>query len=103
MTNAEVPARFLRLRVITERGCWEYTGYRNRDGYVKVWWKGRRVFLHRLVYALAHGRVPSGKLVTHECDNPPCFNPDHLHSGTHSTNLKHQYQRGRRKPKELIP
>jgi hypothetical protein len=77
--------------------CWIYTGCRNNSGYGKVRWKGRLVYMHRLAYALAHGRVPSGKIVCHQCDTPECFNPECLQAGTHSTNLKQRWKRGSKK------
>ena len=83
--------------------CWIYTGCRNNNGYGKVRWKGRLVYMHRLAYALAHGRVPSGKIVCHQCDTKPCFNPACLQAGTKSTNMKQYHRRHgkRREAQEL--
>lgn len=99
-----LPASLMaRAYVSASSGCWLWLGALTSEGYGRVRWKKRQVYVHRLAYAIVHGRVPSGKLVCHKCDVRECFNPAHLQSGSHSTNLRHQYQRGRRKPKEVVP
>jgi hypothetical protein len=35
-------------------------------------------------------------LVCHSCDNPPCFNPEHLHVGDEASNAQESAARGRR-------
>lgn len=61
---------------ITE--CWEWTGSRTKAGYGKVSWKGRLVYVHRLVYELLEGPIPEGLQIDHICRNRACANPDHL-------------------------
>jgi hypothetical protein len=71
--------------VITSRGCWEWQGSRNQQGYANSG-KGR---VHRLVLAAKLGRpIKTGLHALHECDNPCCVNPDHLWEGTFSDNMK---------------
>lgn len=94
--------RFWTRKEVTDSGCWLWTGARNNCGYGKVRWRGRLVYVHRLAYYLTHGRNPQGGCVLHKCDTPACFNPEHLQGGTHSTNLKHQYQRNRRRTPKPI-
>lgn len=51
----------------------------------------------RLAWALVHGKVPT-KLICHNCpdgDNRACINPDHLWEGTHSSNTKDMFAKGR--------
>lgn len=76
-------------------GCWLWTASVDKDGYAKVWSNGKMVKAHRLFYAAASGKPLSGINVLHDCDNPACVNPAHLHPGTQAENLKERTQRGR--------
>ena len=42
----------------------------------------RAVLTHRFVFENLFGPIPEGISILHSCDNPPCFNPMHLFSGT---------------------
>lgn len=56
---------------------------------------------HRIAWTLGHNpnatrvEVPSGLLVRHTCDNPPCCNPAHLITGTQAQNTADMMERGR--------
>lgn len=72
-------------------GCWEWTGSVVGRGYgatkvpnPKGGW--RNEYVHRLSYMLHNGPIPPGKQVLHRCDNMPCWNPEHLFSGTNTEN-----------------
>lgn len=83
---------------VTPQGCWEWQGYRTRQGYGHLClagYHGRMVFAHRVVWEQRHGPVPAGKILMHECDNPPCVNPKHLRLGTHLENRRDAIQKGR--------
>lgn len=51
--------------------------------------------MHRAAWIDSHGRIPEGHVVRHRCDNPPCFNVEHLETGTYSDNLADMFERGR--------
>ena len=67
----------------TASGCIEWTGNRTTGGYGSMRWNGPPVPTHRIAWQLEHGSIPDGMWVLHKCDNPPCFNPEHLFLGTH--------------------
>lgn len=75
--------------------CWEWQAARHTFGYGK-YWDGERVLdAHRVSYAFHNGPIPSGMVVRHKCDNPPCVNPDHLELGTQAQNIADAVARGR--------
>jgi HNH endonuclease len=92
-------------RTITEDGCWEWGGYRsmptgrNKKGYGRLSTIARRRLgayqAHIAAYTLVNGLVPNGLRVLHHCDNPPCFNPEHLYAGTPKENTRDALERGR--------
>ena len=55
---------------------------------------GRTQAAHRVAYAIAYG--PPVGIVLHQCDTPTCCNPQHMRNGSHSSNLRDAYERGRR-------
>lgn len=76
-------------------GCWEWPHARNNRGYgVKVV-KNRQKVVSRLAFEIAHRPLGPGEIVRHSCDNPPCFNPEHLLPGTHLDNMRDKRERGR--------
>jgi len=75
-------------------GCWEWHLRLLSDGYGQVMYEGVMWRAHRLALVL-DGDDPTGSLVLHSCDNPPCVNPDHLRIGTHVDNHNDMVERGR--------
>lgn len=83
--------------------CWEYTGYRSNLGYGKFsLGRDRQVFVHRLAYEIFVGPITGNLLVCHRCDNPPCFNPEHLFLGSQKDNLRDALAKGRCRNKVLF-
>lgn len=68
--RAEIEARTR----ITDEGCWDWSGYRDRDGYGH--WQ--RQPAHRAVWKIMIGPIPEGHHLHHICRNPGCVNPAHL-------------------------
>ena len=56
----------------------------------------RRMTAHRAIFAHYNGPIPSGMVVRHRCDNPPCVAREHLHLGTQGDNVRDIHERGRR-------
>ena len=80
---------------VTESGCWEWSGGRNDRNYGQVRFGGKMTRAHRLSYETYIGEIPSGMVVRHICDNPPCINPAHLETGTLADNNRDKAERGR--------
>jgi hypothetical protein len=79
-------------------GCWEWTGPLSR-GYGVFGCNGKHVKAHRYAWEDANDApVPPGVHVLHDCDNPRCVRPDHLHLGTHGDNMREMIARRRRVP-----
>lgn len=94
MFNVVIENRFW-TKVDVRDGCWSWRAARNPKGYGVFSCEGRTVSAHRFSYELYNGPIPSGMVVRHKCDNPPCVNPDHLELGTQADNERDKINRGR--------
>ena len=54
--------------------CWPWAGAVNDKGYGQLYVGNRREYVHRIAYEVAHGPIPEGVVVAHECHNrdPKC-------------------------------
>ncbi|MFO7180891.1 MAG: HNH endonuclease signature motif containing protein [Pseudomonadota bacterium] len=79
--------------------CWIWTGTKLQHGYGALDTRrhGKRIVIraHRFAWELTYGPIPEGLHVLHECDNPSCVRPEHLHLGTHAQNMAEMAARGR--------
>lgn len=82
--------------------CFEWPGECDRNGYGQVRVAadpprkmGARSMTHILAYEYFVGPVPDGLELLHSCDNPPCWNPDHLTADTHAANMRQVAERAR--------
>lgn len=82
-----------RIRVNPDTGCWEWTGavipikFRN-GGYGVIGYNQRQRRIHRMVWEILMGSIPSGLESDHLCRNRNCGNPDHLELVTHLENVR---------------
>lgn len=85
--------------------CWNWTGARDEDGYglirlTRVTQTPIRV--HRLYAAMTGILDPSSDdLILHACDNPACFNPEHLFSGSARDNARDRVLKARNPGQKL--
>jgi len=97
-----------------ETGCWEWQGYRRKNGYGFFrlgipHTKRRKILAHRWSFYLATGHWPHAPLyVLHSCANPSCVNPVHLRAGTHLENMRDKIKDGHtmvgdKNPSRLYP
>ena len=69
-------------------GCWEWQGYRDRDGYGQFnVYRRQRMQAHRYSYEMIVGPIPDGLQIDHLCRNTSCVNPAHLEPVTCQVNL----------------
>lgn len=83
-----IPDRVLqRLRPSGPGQCWTWDGAHDGRGYAKL----GKARVARILLGLTDPRVEA----RHQCDNPPCVNPEHLEPGTHAQNMADMVERGR--------
>ncbi len=70
--------RLFARRLVTDSGCWEWTGFRKPSGHGLIKIDGVPIHPSRVIYIALYGDPPEGWHVDHLCRNPPCFNPFHL-------------------------
>src|SRR5574338_1616531 len=100
MFTRKIPVvdRLLAKRLIDPvTGCWIFTGAKAGKGYGYMKGAGERPeYAHRLSASIFMGfDLSSEKQILHHCDNPPCFNPEHLFEGTIRDNSLDAVQKGR--------
>lgn len=84
------------VSVLGPADCWLWSGQRHKFGYGLIYRAGDgMVTAHRASWELRNGPIPKGLSVLHDCDNPPCCNPSHLHIGTQTDNMREMTERGR--------
>lgn len=74
--------------------CWLWTGPRDRKGYGFWSGGGERGLAHRLSLARTTPPPDPSLMACHQCDNPPCVNPEHLYWGTAKDNAADVMARG---------
>jgi len=82
--------------------CWEWMGHKkSKLPYGGFVFRGKSLIASRVSYMLYIGKIPEGKIVLHNCDNPSCVNPSHLRVGTYLDNQIDKLTRGRGKVEKL--
>jgi len=84
-------------------GCWIWIGSRIPKGYGYLRVDGiTHVYIHRISWQMYFGPIPVGKHICHRCDNPPCWNPAHLWTGTNLENHRDAVRKGRQPNGERV-
>lgn len=81
-------------------GCWESEKKAERV-YLVI--NGSRYLLHRISYYVFRGDIQDGLFICHKCDNPKCFNPEHLFTGTAKDNNDDKMKKNRHVKRGPIP
>lgn len=83
-------------RIMVTDSCWLWMGATTRGyGVVGGGRTGTLEYAHRWSYRYFVGPIPIGTFILHDCDVRNCVNPDHLHLGNDSMNIREAYARGR--------
>ena len=75
--------------------CIEWTRAKSSAGYGQTYRNGKVVYVHRVTWEDANGPIPDGMVICHRCDNPACYNIEHLFIGTVADNNRDMHQKGR--------
>lgn len=80
---------------VDDNNCWICTSHKKSKRYYNIQRNGKHYKLHRYLYKLVHGEIPSGKYALHTCDNVFCINPNHIVLGTLKDNMIDMISKGR--------
>lgn len=87
--------------------CWEWQGGFFSNGYGAYCYDTRTRKAHRVAWEFTYGKIPSGKIIMHTCDNKKCVNLNHLRIGTvqdNSDDMKRKQRQayGERNPHAIL-
>jgi hypothetical protein len=78
-------------------GCWIWLGAESSEGYGRIGYKKRVIYVHRWSYELFCSPIPTGMQIDHKCHNRICVNPDHLRLASHTENNRNTSTRSHNK------
>ena len=74
----------------SEGECWEWTAFKNREGYGAFRVGPVVVRSHRFAYEALVGPIPGWLVIDHLCRNRGCVNPAHMETVTREENGRRQ-------------
>ncbi len=91
-----------RVEIVTESGCWIYTGPGETHGTINIKGRSGPAQVHRLMWEHHNGPIPKGLVVCHRCDVGFCCNPAHLFIGTQRDNQLDKVRKNRQARGETV-
>lgn len=93
--HGTIEDRFLSrfTKVVSE--CWFWLAQKDKDGYGILSGNNSNTRAHRYSFEKYNGKILSGNVIRHTCDNPSCVNPKHLLQGTTKQNCEDMLERKR--------
>ena len=91
-TNRKNTIEALLERLDQTGECWLWTDKIRKDGYVSMWFYGKKTNLHRIMYEHFVGPIPEGLHIDHLCRVRHCCNPEHLEAVTQEENIRRSLQ-----------
>lgn len=73
---------FLSKIIIDDNGCWNWTAFRDKDGYAKIKINNKSLMAHRFIFEYFNGEICPDLTIDHLCRNRSCVNPIHLEQVT---------------------
>lgn len=81
-------ARFMEKVKIRKDNCWDWAGYKDKDGYGYFKLSKAETRAHRASYLIFKGPITKGMVIMHLCSNRFCTNPSHLKEGSQAENIQ---------------
>ncbi len=75
------------LTINLDAPCWLFVGYKQPDGYGRIFRDGKAQLAHRYFWQLMRGPIPKPLEIDHLCRVRHCVNPQHMEVVTHRENL----------------
>ena len=75
--------------------CIIWKGAKNQKGYGLRSINNKTKLVHRLEWEKYNGPIPDKLKILHKCDNPSCYNIDHLFLGTQQDNINDMLDKNR--------
>jgi len=95
MEHEKVVEKIISKSLIGSGGCLFFDGAKLRCGYGSIKINSKSIQVRRFSYQVFNGEIPIGTDVLHKCDNPSCWNPNHLFLGTDIDNARDKMSKGR--------
>ena len=92
MNKSVLRERISKRTVVTETGCWEWIGAKDRYGYGRMGFQVEgelRYFrVHRISHEVFRSEIPQGLVIDHLCRNRACANPAHMEAISAKENIR---------------